>query len=265
MKTSYYKFHSKCLNKTFEFEVFGHAGKPFMAFPCSEATFFQYKDAGMVKKLYEYIERGELQLFTISSVDRESWYKPHKDKSMGVRHKQFEDCVIFELIPFIREKCGINECFLATGTSWGAYHSLNFYLKYPDYFDSAICLSGAYSLKSVIGSYFDNSVYFNDILMYLPGMTDERTIQKLQDNYLIICHGTGDWELWNDEASFVSECLRNKDINHWYSIWNKAYPHDWPAWKEQMLHFLKFLKEGVVVKGGERKIIGAQRRIKTLP
>ncbi len=265
MKTAYFKFYSKNLNKDFEFEVFGHSGKPFMVFPCSEATFYQYKDSGMVKLLSKFIERGDLRLITISSVDRESWYKLHKDKSMGNRHKQYEDCVMFELIPYIRENCGINECFLATGTSWGAYHSLNFYLKYPDYFDSAVCLSGAYSLKSVIGNYFDNSVYYNDILMYLPGMTDDRTLQKLRENYLIISHGTGDWELWNDEAAFVSENLRNKGIDHWYSVWNQAYPHDWPAWKEQMLHFLNSLKDGVITKDGVRKIIGYKRRIKLFP
>ena len=67
-----------------ELLVFGHAGMPVLVFPTSGGRFFEFEDRGMVAALAGRIDAGELQLFCVDSVDRESWYN-RADRSQPPR------------------------------------------------------------------------------------------------------------------------------------------------------------------------------------
>jgi esterase/lipase superfamily enzyme len=45
-----------------------------LVFPTSGGRFFEYEDRGMVNALLPKIDRGELQIICVDSVDQESWY-----------------------------------------------------------------------------------------------------------------------------------------------------------------------------------------------
>ncbi|MDD2772701.1 MAG: alpha/beta hydrolase-fold protein [Elusimicrobiales bacterium] len=263
MEITYHKVFSGVLNQEFEFKRYGRAGKPVMVFPCSGGRFFDYENFGMLDIFGPSIESGDLQLVCVDSRDHESWLKPVHDEWMAKRHEHFEGCIINDVIPFLRKE-GIDEKFLATGNSAGAWHAMNFFLKYPGCFDSAISLSGFYSIKAEIGDYYDRGVYFNDILRYLPGITDEAALAKLRYGYAIIAHGGGAWETFNDEARLTAALLAEKGITVWYNPWGTDWPHDWCTWKAQLSQYLPRLRDGVDFKGGILRLTGPQRRVNKL-
>jgi len=261
MEINYHKFFSAQLGQDFEFKSYGSSGKPVMVFPTSSGRFYDYENNGMIEAAREFIERGEIRVFAVDGRDWESWYKPVRDNWIGLRHAQYEACITGETIPFIRSTYGIREKFLATGNSFGAFHSANFFLKFPGLFDSAVCLSGVYSMKTELGGYADEGVYFSEPLSYLPGLKDERTLAALRDGYIVIAHGRGAWETFNDQARELADLVRSKSITCWYDVWDETWPHDWPTWRAQVRDLLPRFREGVQFRAGTLKLTGPDRRI----
>lgn len=266
MKVFYHRVPSRHLAQDFEIKVFGDRGKPVMAFPSCCGRFFDYENFGMVDTLAPFIEAGEICLVCVDSRDSNTWFSPQKTADMGIAHHQYELCITEEVPKFLKQEYGLNECFLATGCSWGAYHAANFALKFPEVFDVSVALSGAYTLSHAIGNYYDISVYFNDILMYLPNLNNENILQELRFNYFVICHSVGPWEQCNPEARAVAELLEARHIPCWYDVWGGSYPHDWPSWKEQITKFMGAFSEGVIhpKQKDPMRLIGPNRRIQKL-
>ena len=128
----------------------------------------------MVEACRPFIEAGAVTLFTLDSVDRQSWLNegaPPAERAR--RHNDYDRYVVEEAAPFIRGMFPGAAGFLATGCSMGGYHSANFFFRHPDIFDALIALSGVYKLSRFIGEYMDENVYFNNPLDYLPGMNDD--------------------------------------------------------------------------------------------
>jgi esterase/lipase superfamily enzyme len=265
MQVSHHKFYSNSLGQDFELKAYGHDGKPVMVFPTSCGRFWDYEDHGMIASLAPYIDAGEIRLFSVDGRDNESWYKPTRDEWIGIRHGHYEGCVINEAIPYIRHHFGVGEKFLATGNSFGAYHSANFFLKYPDYFDSALCLSGVYKMQTELGGYFDSGVYYNDPVSYMPGQHDEGFLNKLRDGYIVIAHGEGAWETFNDQAASLAHTLGQKGIPCWYDRWGQQWPHDWETWHAQVHKFFPAFRDGVAWRGGTLRVTGPHRRYNPLP
>jgi len=263
MKVEYHKFYSKNLGDDFEIKVFGYAGKPVMVFPTSCGRFFDYENNGMIDRMHSFIENGEIHVICVDSRDHLSWFGS-KGHIMGENHLKYENCITKDLVTFAKNELNITEKFLATGNSWGGFHALNFSLKYPEIFDSAISLSGAYRAQDACGNYYDQNVYFNDMLSYLPGLNDEKILSQLKKTYLIICHGKGSYEIHNNDAWSLAQILGTKQIAHWYSVWSEAYPHDWPSWHKQISFFLYHLRDGINLPDGNKVIIGKDRVINKL-
>ncbi|OFZ23356.1 MAG: hypothetical protein A2202_02560 [Bdellovibrionales bacterium RIFOXYA1_FULL_36_14] len=263
MKVEYHKFYSKHLGDDFEIKVFGNTGKPVMVFPTSCGRFFDYENNGMIDRMHSFIENGEIHVICVDSRDHLSWFGA-KGSVMGDNHLKYEHCITKDLVAFAKNELNITEKFLATGNSWGGFHALNFSLKFPEIFDSAISLSGAYRAQDACGNYYDQNVYFNDMLAYLPGLHDEKILSQLKKTYLIICHGRGSYEIHNNDAWSLAQILGTKQIAHWYSVWSEAYPHDWPSWHKQISFFLYHLRDGINLPDGNKIIIGKDRVINKL-
>ena len=74
MRRDYIKWYSPSLHRDMELLAFGDRGFPVVVFPTSGGRFFEYEDRGMVNALAPKIDRGELQVICVDSVDQESWY-----------------------------------------------------------------------------------------------------------------------------------------------------------------------------------------------
>lgn len=249
MRREYHAIPSQAVGRPLELLTFGHGGKPVLVFPCAGGRFFEYEDFGMVATVARYIEEGKIRLFCVDGLDNESWLAPAHPADKARRANDYDWAIVHDVVPFIRERCG-GEGIMAHGCSFGAYHSVNFTLRHPDVFDSALALSGNYSVSFAVGDFRNEDVYLNDPLMYLPGLQDPWFLDRLREDLIIICAGQGAWEDWNDEARALSRTLWEKGVPHLFDLWGHDVAHDWPFWKRMILHFLgKLDGAGILTKG----------------
>jgi esterase/lipase superfamily enzyme len=132
MQVEYHKWWSPSLGQDMELKVYGHYGKPVIVFPAQGGRFYEYEDFGMVEAVRSYIDGGKIKLFTVDSIDNQSWanYGAHP-ADRARRHEDYDRYIVNEVAPFARQHCGGDpasgqpKC-LATGVSMGAYHAVLF-------------------------------------------------------------------------------------------------------------------------------------------
>ena len=150
MVREYHKWHSSSLGREMELLVFGHAGLPVLVFPTSGGRFFEFEDRGMIAALEGRIDAGQLQIFCVDSVDMESWYNKRVAPRWRIaRHMQYEDYLIHEVTPLIRQKNGDSH-LVSLGCSFGGYHAVNIALRHPDIFTGLLSMSGAFDLSNFL-------------------------------------------------------------------------------------------------------------------
>lgn len=250
MHNEYHKWWSPHLNQEMELKVYGHFGKPVLVFPSQGGRFFEYEDFQMVQSIEETIEDGKVKLFTIDSVDNQSWanFSAHP-ADRARRHEDYDRYVMYEVVPFIRNHCNSPDIrLISTGCSMGAYHSSNFYFRHPDVFDTLIALSGPLSLSLFIGDYMDETVYFNCPLAYLPHLLDPWFLDLYRQGTIIICTGQGAWEEpMIADARAIDRILTEKNIPHWVDFWGNDVNHDWPWWRKMMPYYLNKMQENAKI------------------
>ena len=247
MHTEVHKWYSPELGKDMELKVYGHYGKSFIVFPCSRGRYFDFEGQGMIDKISGYIDCGKIKLYAIDSVDIESWYNfSVSPAERNARHNQYDKYIADEVIPFIRKHTkSPNERPMATGTSLGAYHAVNFFLRHPDLCGGTIALSGLYRMdrNEFRLSWGDvKEVYYNSPIHFLPNVTEPTILNWCRKSAIIICTGQGAWE---NEAIEDTKALDNtfkaKGIPAWIDYWGSDVNHDWPWWYIQMNYFLSKL------------------------
>ena len=244
MHTEYHKEYSPRLGRDMEFKVYGHGGKPVLAYPCQNGRFFDWEGFGMLDTLGDYLESGRLQLFTADTIDSETVSAKGQDPYGRVRrHAAWFGYITEELVPRIREINGTGQDLLVTGFSMGAYHAGNTFFRRPDIFDSVIALSGLYDTEDMYGGYMDEVVYANDPCVSIANMpADHPYIDLYNRRKIVICVGQGAWE---DQllagTRRLDEVLRSKGIHAWVDYWGYDVNHDWPWWKKQIRYFLPYV------------------------
>jgi esterase/lipase superfamily enzyme len=240
MNVEYHRWWSRCLGHDMELKVYGHAGKPVVVFPCQGGRFHEYEDFGMVEACRPFIEAGAVALFTLDSVDGQTWANREAHPAdRARRHNDYDRYVVEEVAPFVRGLLPNDSGFLATGCSMGGYHSANFFFRHPDLFDAVIALSGVYRLNDFVGDYVDDNVYFNSPLLYLPGLNDPWYLDRYRRSQIVVCVGQGAWEdgMLADTRA-LQGILSSKGIPAWIDFWGHDVNHDWPWWRRQMPYFL---------------------------
>jgi esterase/lipase superfamily enzyme len=244
MQIEHQKWFSPILGHDMELKVYGYYGKPVLVFPAQGGSFHEFEDFGMIDKLSPLIEAGRVKIFTVNSLDNQTWsnWGAHP-ADRARRHQDYDRYIIDEVAPFIRRHCGNTEQkFLTTGVSMGAYHAVNFFFRHPDVFDAVIALSGLYQLSYFIGDYMDENVYFNTPLAYLPKLDDPWYLDQYRQSKIIVAAGQGAFE---DEmladTRALKQILDQKGIPNWIDIWGYDVNHDWPWWHKMLPYFLESL------------------------
>lgn len=234
------------LGQEMTFNRYGHSGKPVIVFPSSGGSPNEYADFGMIEACHSFIDNGQLTFFTPDSYDSESWLNQEKSAhDMAEAHNAYEHYIIDEFLPIVRYEMNWQGKFLVTGCSMGAFHTINFLLKYPDIFDIAIALSGVYDVRFFTGPYFDDlAVYYNSPIDYLWGQNDSNYLQHLSQNQIVVSVGQGDWEEPHiAETKYLEDVFRFKNIPAWFDYWGYDVSHDWQWWCVQMPYFLDSLSQ----------------------
>jgi esterase/lipase superfamily enzyme len=247
MQIEYNKWYSPHLGHDMELKVYGYYGKPAIIFPALGGRFYDFENFGMVTAIHDFIEAGKIKLFTVDSIDSQSWSNNGAHPyDRGLRHEAYDRYIIDEVIPFARQHSGdTDEKFLTSGCSMGAYHAANFFFRHPDQFDVVIALSGMYHLGMLVGDYMDERVYYNSPLAYLPNLDDPDYLDKYRQSKIIVCAGQGAWEDDMLSSTYaLKDILEAKGVPAWIDIWGYDVNHDWPWWRKMLPYYLDSLELG---------------------
>jgi esterase/lipase superfamily enzyme len=219
-----------------ELLAFGHAGFPVVVFPTSGGRFFEYEDRGMIGALAPKIDRGELQVICVDSVDQESWYNRQAHPADRLhRQNAFDAYLALELAPFVRNRTTWGQMG-ATGCSFGGYHAINFALRHPDMVTYAVSMSGAFDVpQRFLEGYYNDDAYFHSPLDYLANLHDGEMLHRLRRNYYVLMVGDGDALF--DQNVKLAHALGAKQVPHVLDVW-EGFGHDWPWWQSMAQKFL---------------------------
>ena len=233
-------WHSPRLNKYMEIATYGHYGFALLMIPTAAADYLEYERFLLLKVLEKPIREGKIKVFSINSINKESWmnkemYPPHK----AIRHQEFNDYVYNEVIPYIKTHTSEDTPIVACGASFGALHSMNLFLKRPDLLNGVIAMSGCYDLSAYTDDYFDETVYFNSPFHYMQNLKDDSYLSRIRSaKNIIISAGSGNWEKPEASRQF-STILSQKDIPHELDIWGHDMPHDWDTWRKMLPYYIE--------------------------
>ena len=233
---------SASLGQEMTLKVYGHAGRPVVAFPSQDGRWWDFDAWGMVEAAWSFIEAGRMRLVAVDGIDWQSWTNqsiPPADR--GRRHDAYDAYIATEVVPFLRELTGHDRAW-ATGASMGGYHSANVVFRHPDLFDGLIAISGLYQLSLFVDDDGSEPVYFNSPLRYLPNLEDPWYLDRLRAAKLAFVVGRGAWE---DEMladlRALREVLAAKRIPAIVDEWGEDVNHDWPWWRKMLPHYLGVL------------------------
>lgn len=240
----YYTHYSSNLNRDMHVLIHGYGGQPFIVFPCQDSMCTNWEDFGMLDTLKDYLENGKIQLFVVDTVDKESWSDTYGDKqSRAHMQERYYRYICDELQPFVTFKNKSGKLPMVTGFSLGATHAIIFMLRRPDLFGGCLSLSGCYDVSYFFGGYYNDVLYNNAPLAFLPNMPkDHHYINLYNQRKIAVCVGQGAWE---DEGvrttGLLKELFVQKGINAWVDFWGYDVNHDWPWWKQQIRYFMPWL------------------------
>ena len=80
MERHYYTQYSEHLQREMHVLVYGYTGVPIIVFPCQDSMCDNFENFGMIDVLQDYIDGGKIQLFSVDTVDKESWSDTWGDK-----------------------------------------------------------------------------------------------------------------------------------------------------------------------------------------
>ncbi len=238
MHREIHKWYSPALYKDVELVVYGNYGWVLLMFPTAGADFLEYERFQLIESIAPYINGGKIKVVSVNTVNNESLLnRANEPGHRSIRHGQFNNYIISEVVPFIHSICNGLIPIVTCGASVGAYHAANMYLKYPGIFSGMIAMSGVYDIKYYVRDYYDDHCYYNSPVDFLPNMYDQNTLNQIRNGKIVIASGQGDYE---DPGSSIhlSNILNSKSIPHWLDLWGYDMTHDWPTWRKMLPYFI---------------------------
>ncbi len=233
-------WHSDRLARQMEIVTYGHYGIPLLMFPTAAADYLEYERFLLIDAIAPFIDSGKVKVFSINSINSEAWLnRQAHPRDAAARQQQYNGYITEEVVPYIWSSCQGRTGIITTGASLGAFHCANQVFRRPDLFDGMIAMSGSYDIRDYYhGDYYDENVYFNNPVDYLPNLNDAVNLPALrQKSHLHILTGQGAYE--NADASRrLAGILAEKGIPHELDIWGYDMPHDWPTWRAMLPHYL---------------------------
>jgi esterase/lipase superfamily enzyme len=241
MTPRHHALHSPAIGVHGDVLIYGHYGRPLVAFPSQQGNVHDWEANGMIGAIGELIEAGRVKVYCVASFDSGSWFSGAELEEAARRHSRYEDWLVNQVTPFIHEDCGGAREILLAGASFGAYHSANLALRRADLFPVGICMSGVYDVTVTGGGERGMETYFHNPMDYVSNLHGEHLDWlRSQVNLLLVC-GQGMWEDTTgalESTKRFAGVLAGKGIRHELDLWGHDVPHDWPSWQRQIAHHL---------------------------
>ncbi|MFN7688245.1 MAG: esterase family protein [Sphingobacteriales bacterium] len=231
-------WYSPALGKDMPIVTYGNYGFALLMVPTAAADYLEYERFKLIDELAPFIDSGKCKVFSVNSINTESWLNKQMEGShKAIRQNQFNEYIYNEVVPFIKNATSWDTPIFITGASFGALHSMNLFLKRPDLINGAIAMSGVYDLTEYTDGYYDEQVYYNSPIHYIPNLTDHYVLEQIRRGKLIIATGQGSYEDPEANRRF-SGVLHSKSLPHELDLWGHDVNHDWPTWRKMLPHFL---------------------------
>ena len=231
MKEELHKWFSPNLGKDIKTLIFGHNGYPIVLFPTSMGRYYENKDFGLIAAVENFINEGKVKIYCPDSIDNLSWYNKNIHPAERVKnHVWYDKFLLEELVSAAKNGTGYQRVIMA-GCSFGGYHAANFAFRHPWTVSHLFSMSGAFDVKSQLDGFYNDDVYFNNPVDYLP---DDRNPELWN---LKIVLGTSDRDICRADNERMSDILNRKNIKHWLDIRSNA-DHDWPVWRDMFPEYI---------------------------
>lgn len=227
---------SEVMGRRMNVWCYGHWGAPLVVIPTAAGFAHEWEAQGMLDVLSDLLDGGRLKLYCPESNVSQSWTsKEAHPAEKALRHRAYEQFVVGELVPWIREDCASAGIRVAvSGASLGGYYAANFALKYPEIFHYALCMSGRYDITNFTDGFTNGDVYFNNPLAYVPNLEGDFLERVRRGTHLALVCGQGPWEEGCiEETIALADLLAAKDIPHERDIWGRDVSHNWAWWQRQ--------------------------------
>lgn len=236
MKREYLRWYSQRLHRDMELLIFGHAGAKVLMFPTRDGRFFEYEELGLVGSLADKLEAGQLQLYCIEGLARETFYAGgHHPADRIRRHAAFEEYILNEVLPLMSEK-NPHGSTIVQGCSLGAFQAASLVFRHPHLFRKLVAFSGRYDLTMKVESfgdlfdgYYDDDVYFHTPSHFLPGLDCPWRLDHLRRIDMVFTIGDADPFL--DNNHHLSRVLSDKQVGHRMHVWD-GRAHRAGAWRK---------------------------------
>jgi esterase/lipase superfamily enzyme len=220
--------------------VFGHYGRPVLAFPAERGSAWEWHDQGMVDAVGGLLAEGRVKLFCVDAWDAGTWSDPTiPTDERARRHGHYEAWVLDELLPFVAHDCGGAQEVVTAGVSLGAFHAVLFALRRADRFPLAIGMSGNYEPADWNG--WGDVPYFHSPLRFVPNLDGDHLAWLRDRLSVLLVVGQGQWEDTTgalDSTRALAHALRERGLRCELDVWGHDVPHDWPSWRAQIAHHL---------------------------
>ena len=239
MKRELTSWHSPSLNREMPVVTYGDFGFALLLVPTAAADYLEYERFQLIAQLEPLISQGKVKVVSIDSINNESWLNNDIDpRHKSIRHRQWNDYVFNEVVPFIRNSTSNETPIITCGASFGALHSMNLFLKRPDIINGVITMSGVYDLSEYTKGHFDDDVYFNSPWHFMQNLKDYHILEQIRHSrHIHILSGSGNYE--DPEASGkFAKVLYDKGIWYELDIWGEEWPHDWDTWRAMLPHYI---------------------------
>ena len=162
MNREYFTHYSNCLQRDMHILIHGDRGLPLLVFPTQDSMCNNFEDFGMIDTISDFIDRGDVMVFTVDTVDKESWSDLYGDKQhRGDIQENYYHYIVDEVLPLIEQRNSSGRRPVAVGCSLGATHAGIVALRRPDLFEGCIAMSGIYDATYFTGGWM-NSVWYDN-------------------------------------------------------------------------------------------------------
>ena len=180
MRREIHSWYSPALNKEMPVAVYGHYGFALLMVPTAAADYLEYERFQLLETMRPWIEAGKVKVYSVNSINTESWLNNEmQGEHKAIRHNQFNEYIYNEVVPFIRNNSSWETPIYVSGASFGALHSMNLFLKRPDLINGVVAMSGVYELTEYTKGYWDEQVYYNSPMHYMPNLADHGTLEQI--------------------------------------------------------------------------------------
>jgi esterase/lipase superfamily enzyme len=232
-------WYSPALDREMPIAAYGHYGFAILLIPTAAADYLEYERFQLIDSIAPWINSGKVRVFSINSINMESWMNNDMlPEHKAIRQNQFNEYVFKEVVPFIRNATSQETMIYTCGASFGALHAMNLFLKRPDILNGAISMSGVYDLTEYTKGYWDDQVFYNSPMHYMPLLNDNWYLEKIRSSHHIhLFTGSGDYED-PDSARRFTTLLYDKGIWCDLEVWGNDVKHEWPTWRTMLPYIL---------------------------